>query len=144
MDRRENIVQTWRQSVGGTGWSSGSRDNGSKRSPQRMGSGPGSSLEVQGFPSIREVGFLVAYPVNPPQSPQPVLTASQPHPPSDTIFPLPSWHSPSKSTSSLGGVASAARGRLSVSSSAMMESKKAMASATSALNCEYFFGVAFC
>lgn len=53
-------------------------------------------------------------------------------------------HSPSKSTSSFGGSASVARGRFSVSSSAMMASKKAMASATSALNCEDFFGVAFC
>lgn len=53
-------------------------------------------------------------------------------------------YSPSKSTSSFRRSASVARGRFSVSSSAMMESKKAMASSTSALNCEYFFGVAFC
>ena len=69
---------------------------------------------------------------------------SSPQTPSTPTSRPRGWHSPSKSTSSFCRSTSAARGRFSVSSSAMMESKKAMASATSALNWEYFLGVGFC
>lgn len=68
---------------------------------------------------------------------------TQSPPPLSTLGCL-SQHSPSKSTSSLGGSTSVVLGRFSVSSSAMMESKKAMASATSVLNWEYFLEAAFC